>query len=52
VSLHTHTAANDHTIEPLNDIERTDSHGTVNPLWMITAALGFFLTLMAILIVS
>jgi hypothetical protein len=51
VSLETHTAANDDT-QPIADTERKGPYSAVNPLWMITAALAFFLAAMAILISS
>ena len=50
-SLETHTAANDDT-QPIADTERKGPYSAVNPLWMITAALAFFLAAMAILISS
>ena len=51
VSLDAHAAANDDT-EPIADTERKGPYSAVNPLWMITAALAFFLAAMAILISS
>jgi hypothetical protein len=51
VSLETHTAANDDT-QPIADTERKGPYSAVNPLWMITAALAFFLAAMAIIISS
>jgi hypothetical protein len=51
VSRDISAAANDDT-ERIEDTERIGSRGAVNPLWMITAALGFFLVAMAVLISS
>ncbi len=42
-------AANDDT-EPIEDTERIVESRTVNPLWMITIALGFFFAALAVLI--
>jgi hypothetical protein len=49
VSLDVHAAANDDT-EPIAHTEAKGPYSTVNPLWMITAALALFLAAMAILI--
>lgn len=51
VSLDTHAVASDDT-EPIADTERKGPYSAVNPLWMITAALAFFLAATAILISS
>ena len=51
MSLDTHAVANDDT-EPIADTERKGPYSAVNPLWMITAALAFFLAATAIFISS
>jgi hypothetical protein len=51
LSRDAHAAANDDT-EPIAGTEKKGPFSAVNPLWMITAALAFFLAAMAILISS
>jgi len=51
VSIDVHAAANDDT-EPIAHVETKHLYSTVNPLWMITAALALFLAAMGILISS